>query len=211
MASRPSATDLVPYAQGGRRRHFVALSAALETLADRERDQLPLWLPVGMILGISAWFWLPDRDGWIAFLLVAFAAVLGFPAVAPGTRWARALAIFSLAAALGCLNIWWKAERVAAPVLAHERLATFSGTIESSQRLPAREAVRLVIRTVGAALPPRVRVNVDQAKATGALQPGARVQIRAWLMPPAPAAVPGTYDFARAAWFQRIGATGRAL
>jgi competence protein ComEC len=30
-------------------------------------------------------------------------------------------------------------------------------------------------------------------------------------MPPAPAAVPGAYDFARAAWFQRIGATGRAL
>jgi competence protein ComEC len=30
-------------------------------------------------------------------------------------------------------------------------------------------------------------------------------------MPPAPAAVPGAYDFARAAWFQGIGATGRAL
>ncbi|HEX8366006.1 MAG TPA: ComEC/Rec2 family competence protein [Allosphingosinicella sp.] len=212
MASRPSATDLLaPCAQGALRRRLVALSAALETLADRERDQLPLWLPVGMILGISAWFWLADREGWIAFLLLAFAGALGFPAAAPGTRWARALAVFSLAAALGCLNIWWKAERVAAPVLAHERLATFSGTIESAQRLPAREAVRLVVRTDGAALPPRIRVNVDEAEATDALAPGARVTIRAWLMPPAPAAVPGAYDFARAAWFQRIGATGRAL
>ncbi|HEX8655369.1 MAG TPA: ComEC/Rec2 family competence protein [Allosphingosinicella sp.] len=211
MASRLSATDLAPYAQGGLRRRIATLSDALETLADRERDQLPLWLPVGMILGISAWFWLPGRDGWIAFLLLALAATLGFPAAAPGTRWGRALAIFSFAAALGCLNIWWKAERVAAPVLAHERLATFSGTIESAQRLPAREAVRLVVRTEDAALPPRVRVNLDQEKAGDALQPGARVRIRAWLMPPAPAAVPGAYDFARAAWFQRIGATGRAL
>lgn len=189
----------------------AALGLRLETLADRERDQLPLWLPVGMILGISAWFWLPGRESWTAFLLLAFAGTLGFPAAAPGTRWARALAVFSLAAALGCLNVWWKAERVAAPVLAHERLATFSATIESVQRLPAREAVRLVVSTQAAGLPPRVRVNVDQEKATPALQPGARVQIRAWLMPPAPAAVPGAYDFARAAWFQRLGATGRAL
>jgi competence protein ComEC len=188
-----------------------ALGLRLETVADRERDQLPLWLPVGTILGVSAWFWLPDRDGWIAFLLAAFAGALGFAAAAPGTRWGRALALFSLAAALGCLNIWWKAERVAAPVLAHERIATFSGTIESVQRLPAREAVRLLVRTEGGALPPRVRVNVDQEKASDALQPAARVRIRAWLMPPAPAAVPGAYDFARAAWFQRIGATGRAL
>ena len=37
------------------------------------------------------------------------------------------------------------------------------------------------------------------------------MRLRAWLMPPAPMAAPGGYDFARAAWFQRIGATGRAL
>jgi competence protein ComEC len=30
-------------------------------------------------------------------------------------------------------------------------------------------------------------------------------------MPPAPAAVPGAYDFARAAWFQGLGASGKAL
>ena len=41
--------------------------------------------------------------------------------------------------------------------------------------------------------------------------PGATVRIRAWMMPPAPAAAPGGYDFARAAWFQRIGGTGRAI
>jgi len=209
------ASDLfdVPHREpgAGARRRIAELSLRLEALADLERDQLPLWLPVGLILGTSAWFVLPDRESWIAFLLVAFAAMLGLLAAAPHARWARALAIFALAAALGCLNIWWKAERVAAPVLERARLATFAGAIESAQRLPAREAVRLLVATDGAALPPRVRVNVDQAKATEALQPGARVAIRAWLMPPAPAAVPGAYDFSRAAWFQRIGATGRAL
>jgi competence protein ComEC len=187
------------------------LGDRLEALATAERDQLPLWLPVGMIVGIAAWFWLPDEASWIAFLLVAAASTLALLAAAPATRWGRALAIFSLAAALGCLSIWWKSERVAAPRLERAQLATFAGAIESAQRLPARQAVRLVVATEGSALPPRVRVNVDEVDATEALQPGARVRIRAWLMPPAPAAVPGAYDFARAAWFQRIGATGRAL
>jgi competence protein ComEC len=183
----------------------------LERIADAERDQLPLWLPVGMILGIAAWFVLADAAAWTAFLLLAAAAGLGALALAPGTSWARAAAIFALAAAIGCGNIWWKAERVAAPRLTHERLATFEGGIETVQRLPAREAVRLVVRTSDPSLPPRLRVNVDQEKASDALRPGARVRIRAWLMPPAPAAVPGAYDFSRAAWFQGIGGTGRAL
>ena len=38
-----------------------------------------------------------------------------------------------------------------------------------------------------------------------ASRPGATIRLRAWLMPPAPMAVPGAYDFARAAWFQQIG------
>jgi competence protein ComEC len=171
-----------------------------------------LWLPVGLILGISAWFCLPNASAWTAFLLVAGAAILGFAAAAGRTRWGRALALFSLAAAIGCLLIWWKADRVAAPRLERPQLAIFSGTVVTFQRLPAREAVRLVVRTDAASgLPPRVRVNVDQEDSTDALVPGATVRLRAWLMPPAPAAVPGAYDFARSAWFQGIGATGRAL
>src|SRR3546814_6047374 len=35
--------------------------------------------------------------------------------------------------------------------------------------------------------------------------------LRARLMPPAPAAVPGGYEFARLAWFKGIGATGRGF
>ena len=60
-------------------------------------------------------------------------------------------------------------------------------------------------------MPARLRVNVDDAQRLAGLEPGARVRLRAWLMPPAPMAAPGGYDFARAAWFQRIGGTGRAL
>lgn len=189
-----------------------SLNDGLESVFDRERDQLPLWLPVGLGLGIAAWFALPERSAWLAFLLVAAAFMLAPPALAWGTRWARSVAIFALAAALGCGLVWWKAERVAAPRLERAQMAQFTATIETSQRLPAREVVRLVVRPVDSSkLPRRLRINVDEEAASSTLSPGATVRLRAWLMPPAPMAVPGAYDFARAAWFQGIGGTGRAL
>jgi competence protein ComEC len=189
---------------------MTGLSERLEALADAERDQLPLWLPVGLGLGTALWFALPDSRAWTGLLCLAAALVLAPHALAPGTRWGRALSIFGFAAMLGCGNIWWKAERVAAPMLAQARAAEFDASIESVQRLPAREIVRLVVEPLDAAgLPPRLRVNVDSARAPEALEAGARVRLRGYLMPPAPAAVPGAYDFARAAWFQGIGGTGR--
>jgi competence protein ComEC len=189
---------------------MTGLSRRLEALADAERDQLPLWLPVGLGLGTAAWFLLPDARAWTAFLLLAAALLLAPQALAPGTRWGRAVSLFCLVAMLGLANIWWKSERVAAPVLSEARAAEFDATIESFQRLPAREAIRLVVRPVGdPALPPRLRVNVDSATAPNTLEAGATVRLRGYLMPPAPAAVPGAYDFARAAWFQGIGGTGR--
>jgi competence protein ComEC len=187
------------------------LGARLEAIADTERDQLPLWVPVGVGLGIALWFWLPDRNGWTALLLLAAALGAASLALGPDTRWGRGVAIFCLATMIGCGNIWWKAERVAAPVLGHERLATFAAEVETLQRLPARQAVRIVVRPRDASLPSRIRINIDENKPVPGLAAGATVQLRAWLMPPAQPAVPGAYDFARAAWFQGIGATGRAL
>jgi competence protein ComEC len=186
-------------------------NAWAETRLDAERDQLPLWIPVGLGIGIAAWFILPDGRSWTAFLLAVGGLGLLPLALAPGTRWARAGALFALAALLGCANIWWEAERVAAPRLAKEQAATFSADVESVQAIAANDAVRLVLRPSDSPnLPRRIRVNVPVEKAPK-LAPGAKVRVRAWLMPPAPPAVPGAYDFSRAAYFQQIGGTGRAL
>jgi competence protein ComEC len=186
-------------------------SARLERLFEAERAQLPLWLPVGLMLGIAAWFWLPGRPQWTAFLLLAAGLGLGLLALAPGTRWGRALAIFSFAASLGCGLTWWKADQATAPRITRERLLEAGAVIESVQTLAAEEAVRLVVRPIGEGLPVRLRVNVADDKIVPGLAPGATISLRAWMMPPAPMAVPGGYDFARTAWFQQIGGTGRAL
>jgi competence protein ComEC len=187
------------------------MSARLERLFEAERAQLPLWLPVGLMLGIAAWFWLPDRPQWSAFLLLAAGLGLGLLALAPGTRWGRALAIFGIAASLGCGLTWWKADQAAAPRIERQGLLEADAVIESVQTLAAEEAVRLVVRPIGEGLPVRLRVNVADDKIVPGLAPGATVRLRAWMMPPAPMAVPGGYDFARTAWFQQIGGTGRAL
>ena len=189
---------------------FGPLGARIERLLEAEQAQLPLWLPVGLMLGIAAWFWLPDRPQWIAFIAGAGGIALGLLAGAPGTRWGRALAIFLFASMIGCALIWWRAEGAAAPRLARERMMEVTATVESVQALAAERSVRLLVRPVGEGLPARLRVNVDENELVPGLAPGATVRLRAWLMPPAPMAVPGAYDFSRAAWFQRIGGTGRA-
>jgi competence protein ComEC len=187
------------------------LSARLETIAEAEREQLPLWLPVGLMLGIGAWFYLPDPLRWTAFLLAMGAAALAALALGAGTRWGRALALFSLAGALGCGLIWWQAGRAAAPRLAHPQMLEMVATVESVQAMAAEGATRLIVRPSGEGQPARLRISVEARRMVAGLEPGAIVRLRAWVMPPAPTQVPGAYDFSRAAWFQQIGGTGRAL
>src|SRR5947208_1779293 len=60
-------------------------------------------------------------------------------------------------------------------------------------------------------LPPSLRVNLATADVPNGLTPGARIRLLARLMPPPEPSVPGAYDYARVAWFDRIGATGRGF
>ena len=184
----------------------------IETWLEAEREQLALWLPVGLGLGIAAWFTLPDAAGWVAFLLAGAAvAALGWSLGRAG-RAGQALMLFGLAAASGCALVWLRAERLAAPVLERPAVARFAAVVERIDRMPAKGSIRLMLAPEPAAgLPPRLRVSLDAGDAPEGLAVGARIALRARLVPPPGAAVPGAYDFARVAWFQRIGATGRSL
>ncbi|MCU6452562.1 ComEC/Rec2 family competence protein [Sphingomonas sp. A2-49] len=169
-------------------------------------------MPVAFGGGIAAWFLLPDPRSWIATILACLVLALGAAATADGGRAPRAIVVGALAIGCGCGAIWWRAERATAPVLARPAIATVAGTVERIEPLPARALVRVtILPDAGAGLPPRVRVNLAAADVTAGLGEGAVVRLRARLMPPPPAAVPGAYDFARVAWFASIGATGRGF
>lgn len=203
-------------------RVLAAFPARLEAWLEAERTQLPLWLPVGFVAGVAGWFWLPGTRAWEGLLLsMAALALVGF-AFGRGGRAGRAIAIFALSVAAGCGLVWWKAERVGVAPLARAEVARLTARIERVEPLPAREAIRLTLLpqalvaegkgpAANAPLPRRIRINVPIEHAVAGLMPDAVVSLRARLVPPPSAAVPGAYDYSAVAWFAGIAATGKAL
>ena len=208
MAFEPSQT---PSGTGFR----IAIRGAsdrVEKWLEHERDAVPLWVPVGLGLGIAAWFSLHgpmDWLAWISFCLGLAVLALVLPA---GLRLGRIVLLAGLLGAAGCGLIWAKAELVAQPVLERPVFTEFEAQVIKVEPLPARTMVRVMLQPVGRPyLPPRLRVNIADKDAPDGLVKGSRLSLRARLMPPAGPAVPGAYDFSQRAWFEGIGATGRAV
>jgi competence protein ComEC len=177
-----------------------------------ERERWPLWLPVLMGAGIGLYFSLKSEPPvWIG------PVALLFTALAAGLSWrsdrGRFPAAGCLAFALGFASAQFQAHHVAAPVLERRVFANLEGRVSSVDPLP--EGSRLVIApgSIGdndpAKLPARVRVRLRHGD--GGVAPGDWVRLRVSLEPPPAPAMPGAYDFERAAWFERLGGVGYAL
>jgi len=202
-----------PLPQRARSYWKTRISAAreeLETLLEAERAQLPPWVVVGFASGIAAWFALGQPRQWQAFLCAGAALTMVGFALGSG-RAGRALGWFALAATLGCALVWARAGWVAQPRLSRPVVTQFSATVEAVDYLVAKDSVRLTVAPDGGDLPPRLRVSVDADKLPAGVAPGAEIRLRARVAPPPPMALPGTYDFARAAWFQGLGGVGKTL
>ncbi len=220
IALRAPSTGLAPL-QIARLPRFAEFPDAFERWLEAERDQLFLWLPVALGAGIALWFVLPDPRSWSVALLLLCAPAMGAVAVARGGRASRVVMLGATAAAIGLALIWLRAEQVRAPVLARPMIAQLIGRVDRIDPIPARALVRLRIvpiklTTQSYAPPPAtwpavVRINLGEGDVPVGLSLGAVVRLRARLMPPPSPAVPGAYDFARVAWFDRIGAIGRGL
>ena len=181
-----------------------------ENLLEREREQLALWLVVGLGCGIAAWLALPGPRAWAAFMLLAAGTSLVGLAAIRG-RLGGAIGTFALAAVLGSGHIWWRSIDVAAPRIERPTIVAFEAEVEAAEPQVARGSIRLTLAPSGAELPPRVRVTVPEENAPDGLGAGAQIRLRARLTPPMAMTLPGDYDFARDAWFKGIGGTGRSL
>ena len=181
-----------------------------EAFLERERAQLPPWFVVGLGGGIAAWFVLDRPSQWAAFLCVASALALSGFALRGG-RLERALGWFALALTVGCALVWMRSEWVSAPRLERPRITTFEARVERVETLSAKGDLRLTLVPADPKLPARVRVSTKQEGAPSGIAAGARLALKARLAPPPPMALPGSYDFARDAWFRGIGAVGRSL
>jgi competence protein ComEC len=179
-------------------------------------DRAP-WLVVAFAAGIAAWFALPTQGLWLTLLVGCMAVAAGALALLrtdgryPYLR--QATVAVALAIGLGCGHVWIKSALVGAPPVQRPVVASVTGTVLARQEQPAEDRVRLLIATrdpaSGRAI--KARINVADRQDAPELRVGAIVRLRARLIPPAPPMLPGGYDFARAAWFQGIAATGSSL
>jgi competence protein ComEC len=207
MATRALQTPIGARIAAASRRAFSGVEARL----DAERERIGLWLPVALGAGIAAWFALPAAAHWTGMLFLLAGGALGGLLLGWQSRIGRMTAIGCGTTACGILLIWARAAWVAAPVLAQPVVTAFSAEVEAAEPLPAKGETRLILRPQGRDdLPPRIRVTLrgDQGSA---IVPGERIGLRARLMPPPAASLPGSYDFAQRAWFDRIGAVGTVL
>jgi competence protein ComEC len=204
--------------RAGARLHYShvswpALQAGFGRALQREADDRRpfLWLPVaagsGVLVYISA-----DREPalWLSLLLAALSVGLAFLVRRRPFAFALSLGLAALLA--GFCAGGWRSARVAAPILDHVRIVHLTGFIEEMDFRPV--GARFVLRVASAkelaegAVPFRVRLTMRQ---TPEFEAGSFVAVTARLLPPAHAALPGGYDFARDAYFERIGAVGSTL
>ncbi len=223
-AWRAPSTVMPPLQIAARQRasSFIATACnRIEQWLEAERDQLVLWLPVMLGGGVALWLVLPGPEAWILGVGTLIGLMLIALSIGRGGRAARAAAIGCAAMAIGLALIWWRADRVASAPLSRPMIVRFDARVERVDPLPPRGLVRLrlapiaIIETMGrsssTALLPLVRVNIPTEDMPAGLSRGAVIRLGARLMPPPPPSVPGAYDFARVAWFDRLGATGRGF
>jgi competence protein ComEC len=226
-APRPWQTRLHLSSAGGGRAQL--LDAAERFLAGAGFDRAP-WLAVVFAAGILTWFALPNVLHWGAAIALGVGAALAAAAlwptgsVADETRANLRLAVAAcgLVFAFGIALVWARSEIVGAEPIARPVVARLDGTVLERQDQPGEGRLRLILAVrlaaeEGAPVEARkVRINVplDRFGDTGmppGLAEGAVVRLRARLMPPASPMLPGSYDFARAAWFQGLSATGTII
>ena len=220
---------LRPWQRAARLSSVPWLRAAPGWLADKAEhflagaglDRAP-WLAVIFVLGIFAWFALASPRQWLAAILASLALALaacalwrfGTAADANRSLLRQAVIACALAFAAGIAVIWARSAMIGAAPIARPVIAEVAAYVLDREDQPADARVRLTlaVRDPESGTARKIRVNVPDASLSGrSITEGAVIRLRVRLMPPAPPMLPGAYDFARAAWFKGLAATGSAI
>ena len=177
-----------------------------------ERERWPLWTPVGLGAGIAIYFALPVEPWpWLG-VIGAVLALLAAVAARSRPAWlaaALAVAVVVGGFAIAQVRTGW----VAAPVLSEpiSYAAVTGRVVENSVRAGGHRLVldRVAIGGLDPATTP-ARVRISLRGVSSPWVPGDRVGLRASLWPPRRPVAPGAFDFARKAYFERLGAFGFA-
>ena len=198
-------------------RHEASAARLLRGIAaqlEAEQDRWFLWVPVLFGLGIFGYFKLPAEP----HLLAALMPVLIVGALASmARRGTLGLVVMNsaIAISLGIAAAKVRTDLMAAPVLERQlHRVDVEGFVEVIEPRPTRgQRITIQVTRLGTLPPERMpgRVRVRLMSAMPGLRPGHAIRLKATLAPPSIPALPGGYDFARAAWFAGLGAVGYAL
>src|SRR5919108_4774711 len=191
----------------------LAVWRAAVAALEQEQDRWFLWVPVLFGLGVVLYFGLATEPHLLAALTPVPAALAlalvwrrGVPAVVCTSA--------AIAVALGFAAAKLRTEWVRAPVLERQigpvEVAGFVELVEPRETRGQRITLR--VTKLGDLDPETqpLRARIRTTNVTPGLKPGDAVRLKATLAPPGIPALPGDYDFARAAWFAGLGAIGYA-
>ena len=195
---------------------FAAAGAWIGEQIEKQGERWTLWSPVAFGCGAGLYFTLlREPQVWVGFAGVAVAAAVLLGA----SRWSRARALTALLVLLACglggfSMAKLRTEGAKAPVAGvdthPQRLEGWVVDIVS----PGQGGPRLLVAPyrIGdwapAATPIRVRVTLRGGYLPA---PGEPIRLLAVINTPPQPASPGSYDFARDAFFQSVGGVGFAL
>ena len=174
------------------------------------------WLVVAFAAGIASWFVLGNPWQWstaigAGLLLALSGAAIWRETEVPHLR--AAFVTLGLMFAAGVAVIWLRSETVGAEPYEKPSVQMLQGYVLEREDRPAEDRVRLTMAVGDAEIGEarKIRVNVPLDEAVAGMSEGATLRFRVRLMPPAGPMLPGGYDFARAAWFPGLSATGSLI
>lgn len=193
----------------------TTLAGKLREALESERPCFFLWAPIFLGSGIALYFALLREPGLLTATAPLIVCLILLAAISRGTL-AAAVVTGLVLAGTGFLAAKLRVEYVSAPVLAKQMTnVEVVGRIERIEpKTPRGERLAIAVERLGSLeadrTPQRVRVRTMQSNATRQqpLAAGMRVSLKATLSPPAKPPIPGGFDFARAAFFERLGGVG---
>lgn len=207
----------------GNAAHFAS-SLRMRLVTGRERGfgqtsslnhgRVALWTPVPFAVGIGGYFTLPVEPViWLgASVFIGAGICVFFLRKQRGSAFFAVMAIMIAAAGFGSAQI--RNVAVSAPVLERQiGPVSLSGRVVRVELTEKGHRLTLDQIAIGSnrveEMPSRVRISARSR--TAPPNPGDVITARAILQPPPSPSLPGGYDFARKAWFERIGGVGFSL
>ncbi len=196
--------------RSGWRRLWYLVPRTIVGWASEDLSHGAVWVPVMIGIGAGIYFGLlhepPFSFGPAVFLLGLVAALVHKMLRIPG--------LIITFTAFGFCAADLRTSRVQAPILEQElEIRSIEGRLLSIENRANDQRFTVALQAIDGiatvALPARARITWRGAAYDGA--PGDIVRLRAGLRPPPPPAAPGTFDFGRYLFFQRIGAVGFAV